>query len=644
MVSFEFTNQSNISAEEQAGDTSPELFIVDGVINSISNCFDNLGSLPKPSRSASEDRVVVDYEIPLSLQDARLFLVAVSRLKPLERSKCLAKLLACVLSSIKSITEDEPSRETMCKNSEASSLLARVVTVCSHMMIFTRFPELFGRIGNVFRHSQTSEPPSFASECDWYRSERCYMGVLSDWESARVPSLSEVEPTGDVSKTVVNDMASILETSFALGFGAAKSDRGHLLFAAWNGMGNMPLWDPHRNSDRSKNRTLDTLLTSLRSKEGTDEMELPRILLELREEVCRLYIDMNTNLNDGQPVTLPLALKLAQSKEKTAQSSPQIKKNLKSVVATGEKLLLALLDCDESMPSLFSSLEAAAIYMSFGVASHTKPSNDAFSENRVLEQGKRQRGYSSDSEREHTSDLDSVESDSDEDDPDSKLRERLRNACTEFGAAPTHPDWLDEKCLLQFGVASSEALDVGRTAVRGLTKLLATSFARHKRNLQRAIDLLGKAKKGKVDKAHSLLARKILVLLTRYDSTGLDPSTSLYDPNEDYDVLKKEFLASLGECASSSLEFYTSCRASENLEEAKTAWCLNSAQRIPGRFQGESFRVFQFQLHWIGLHLHCIACITERATDWKTALAHFYFVSFSRGKQGNTKCLAMRGC
>ena len=371
---------------------------------------------------------------------------------------------------------------------------------------------------------------------------------------------------------MVKDVTSILEQCLALGFRSATSDRGHLLFSAWNAMGNSTLWT--RGGDRSKTNGLDSLMASLRmsTKEET-EMELSRILLEIREEICRLYIDMNTHTHGGQPVVLPLALKLAQAKDRSSATSTQIKKNLKSVVNIGEKLLSVLLDTEDPSPALFSNIEAVAIYITFGIASQTKPGNDAFSESHIIEQRKRPRGYSSESERGDPSDLDSVESDSDEDDADTRLRERLRNACAEFGAAPTHPDWLDEHCRLQFGIASSEALDVARTAVRALTKLLATGYARHKKSLQAAVDLLLKARKGKYDRNHAVLARKILVLVTRYDSTCRGPSSRLYDPKEDFEGEKKNLLASLGDFAMASLEYFTSRRASENLEEAKTAWC-----------------------------------------------------------------------
>lgn len=181
LVALELTSQPSPKSGDRE-DTAPERFIVDGTINSISKFFADLPTQPSdPNRYAAEDRVVVDYEIPLSLQDARLFLVAVGRLDPAERVNSLSSLLATLLSGIKTIKGHHSYLTIIENNSEVSSLLARIITVCSHLTILVAYPELQHRLRIHVRQSQTLEIPGFASECDWYRSDRCFMGIFSDW-------------------------------------------------------------------------------------------------------------------------------------------------------------------------------------------------------------------------------------------------------------------------------------------------------------------------------------------------------------------------------------------------------------------------------------------------------------------------------
>ena len=581
LVSIDIANQVMRPATSSS-ETAPEMFIANGCVLAIIETLKGWEAFPKSERLASGDRDTVDYELPLSLQDARLFLVAVGRLSPAEKMKLLAKLLSGVRSSLKAIAGN-----IVRKNREFSSLIARIITVCSNLTVLVAFPDLEEKLRNQVKHGHLLELPGFVSECDWYRSERCYMGVFSDWESPRAP-LSESGETVTLSSSVANDLSAVLEQSLALGFASARSDRGHLLFASWNAMGNNSLWEPQRSSDRPRGNPWDSLLADMQiSMEEGKEVGIAKVLTQIREDVCRLYVDMQVHA--GQAGTLPLASKLTQSKDRSASTAAQIKKGLKALLGNGERIITTLLECEDTSPELFSSLEAAAVYVTFGVASHTKPSNeDAFSISRAgLDHERRPRGYSSDSEREH-SDLDSVDSDSDDDDPSSRLRERLQAACADFGAAPTHPDWLDDNCRLQFGVGSSEALDVARTAVRTLTKLLSTCHARHNRCLQKALNVLRNDRRSKDIANENILARKLLILVSRY---GMEPHQlgSLLNAGEEgEDYRSSELLASLCNLDVDSLELYMSGRESENLEETKTAWCPNSAQRILGRFQESS--------------------------------------------------------
>lgn len=110
-------------------------------------------------------------------------------------------------------------------------------------------------------------------------------------------------------------------------------------------------------------------------------------------------MSVDISVQGGQSGALPLALKLTQATDRTAASLVQIKKRLKGTITTGERLVGMLLACDTDEPALFPALEAAAVMITFGVASHSKPGSDVFSSRSSLARRKRPRGYSSESER-----------------------------------------------------------------------------------------------------------------------------------------------------------------------------------------------------------------------------------------------------
>jgi len=68
------------------------------------------------------------------------------------------------------------------------------------------------------------------------------MGVLLDWESAvlPLPRMNDlVKPLSDVD---VSKFLSSLELALDLGFELARSDRCHLVFAAWNASSKLCRW------------------------------------------------------------------------------------------------------------------------------------------------------------------------------------------------------------------------------------------------------------------------------------------------------------------------------------------------------------------------------------------------------------------
>ena len=551
----------------------PEWLIASGFVSEIEEKLKNWEAFPRAESFASLDMDTVDYALPLSLQDARLFLVVVGSLSPPSQKDILRKLL----SSLRSI---RVPLEALVRNKEFSSFFARVITTCTNLAILVAYPELNERLrSQVTEACLVEELPGFISESDWYRSERCFMGVFSDWESPR-PPLAEGGKAVSLSSSVIADLSGLLEGAMALGFKAAKIDRGHLLFAAWNALGSKPLWQAQNGREESRAHIWDKLLDNLQSMDADTEGGIINILTYTREDICRTYVDMQ--VNSGGEQNLPLVSRLSQSTDRNAKTKTQIKKNLQDIVAKGEQALLTLLEVASATPELFACLEAISHYITFGIASHTSPSKVDLYAGSDSADMRRHRGDSLGSERDQ-SDLESMDSDSD-DDPISRIRERLQAACSTFGAAPTHPDWLDKNCCLLFGIQSSDALDVARTAVRALTNLLSTCQARHFSCLQRGLSCLRvRQLSDPGDKFSNIIARKLCILACRY-GMRLQHSNSIFSADDDgYQTCEQ--IASLFNLEHGLLENYVRGRECGYLDETKTAWCPNSAQRVLGRYQ-----------------------------------------------------------
>ena len=613
---------SNISAKamslDNGQDVSPERFVVEGFFESIKQALGDLKSLAVKTENSDADISIIEYEIPLSLEDARLFMVAFGRLAPAERNKLLPKVLSEIQTSIAKIYEKEES--LVCENKDISGFIARLVTLCSNLTIWTSYTDLWDRFNEFVASNQPFEMPSFVNRGDWYRSGRCYMGLFSDWESAVPPFLGDAsaESVAVANAAVGKAVASILDISFRMGFVAAKNDKGHLLFSAWNAIGNMPIWDPRRN-DKSRNNSLDQLLAQVQTaKEGS--LDLPGIILQIRDEICKLHFDVESI--GGTESSFPLTLKLAGAGERAASSPAQVKKSLKAALAVGESFMNNLLEHEDESLEIFSTLEALSVYITFAVASHTKSGDDIFSTAHVrscILRQKRARGYSSESERD-PSDLESCESDeSGDEDAASKLQSRLHEACSDFGAAPTHPDWLDKSCNLQPGIAASEALDASRTAVRALSKLLASSFYRHKKSLQQALDgIIREQKKDKND-GKAALAMKLIALLTRYDSESRYLGSCFDEPDEDEVPEPFECLSSVFGTDEDILSQALRLCSDDPFVEVKEAWCPNAAQRILGRFYSSNSDISE---RWLSGDLDVHSSPAELRVDgqWEVLL------------------------
>lgn len=171
LISTDIVNRPVRPASYSHKSSEPENFIANAYVRGICEALESWTFFPKMKIRHSGK--ALDYGPLLSLKDARLFMLAVGRLCTADRKKILGQLLAEVRIRLTSIAGDESAMEVVKYCGEYSSFVARVVTVCSNLAIFTVYPALQEKLNRqVKKESHLFELPVFVTECDWYRMER----------------------------------------------------------------------------------------------------------------------------------------------------------------------------------------------------------------------------------------------------------------------------------------------------------------------------------------------------------------------------------------------------------------------------------------------------------------------------------------
>ena len=105
-------------------------------------------------------------------------------------------------------------RANFLNNEEASGFLARVLVVCTALIDMINHGS---SLREAFFSSAGSVPmplPASTSASEWYRCDRCFMGLFADWESPAVPELNR--PSSgviSVKESTVNELQVVLETA-----------------------------------------------------------------------------------------------------------------------------------------------------------------------------------------------------------------------------------------------------------------------------------------------------------------------------------------------------------------------------------------------------------------------------------------------
>jgi hypothetical protein len=179
----------------------------------------------------------------LTLRDARLFVIAICRLPRKEQKKVLSKTVSVLNASLIHIRSDEQLLQAFTSNKEASGFVARVITLSSaavdavtagksHLdLISQEIGETHYHLPSLIDISERNVDFE-VNDNDWYKRELCYMGLLSDWESAILPVPRTDDTVRPLSDEDLAKFSSSLEAALEIDFESARLDHCHLTFCA----------------------------------------------------------------------------------------------------------------------------------------------------------------------------------------------------------------------------------------------------------------------------------------------------------------------------------------------------------------------------------------------------------------------------
>ena len=543
---------------------SADLFIVKGIITELQHVATN--GKAGFAQAFSVERKIAP-EIPLSLYDARIFLVAFSRLSKDEQTSYFVSLLATIEMLMQFSSVDVTSQ-----NKPTLSLVGHLVTLSSNTYCMMKLGASMGdKLLNVVENSVTilSWPPDRSTNSDIDPSINCYMGVFDDWENSDLPLLTV--PT--IWSESVEDCArveQILNKALKLGFSSAPIDSCHILFAAWNELGKSDLWGPKT-----------TLICPFTSLTG----ELTTILIRLREEMCHVHTTLRNYHSESIPdSTLKRVLEKRHGGVRENDTGVYLKGLLGSMIDKATKLMDALresLQLDETTksdfgdPVKFCLLEACTVYTAFAISSLTRPHTDFFTATRLNLQTRnlgRARGYSTDSDALQHSDAGSDDSH----DLLFTAMGRMRDVCDRIGAVPAHPDWLDDDCHLLESVSTSEAAELAMKALKCLTAVLTSGLTKSQNGMLCTLRKL-QNENGKISDDTVSLTGTLCLL--KYFSENHFP--------HEMDSQFGSLLGTISDVDSSCLRSIISLRRRECRVAAPsgTKWCPHSSHRIQGKLQ-----------------------------------------------------------
>ena len=546
-----------------------DLYIVKGMISELQHVAANgkVGTIF--GMPATVARKIVP-EIPVSLYDARIFLIAFSRLSRDDQTTNFISLLTSTETLIQ-ISHENVNIE----NRPNLSLVGRLITLCSNAYCMMTFgASMRDKLLTVLESSITflSWPPDRSMHSYTDSSSHRYMGILDDWANADIPLLAIPTIYTEVEEESVR-IEIVLQKALQLGFSSAPFDSCHILFAAWNELGKRNLWGPLTTN------ICPFSYTSL-------TFDISSILIQLREEMCYVHWMLKRYHHESIPdSTLIRIIEKRHGAIGNCASSQRIKGLLKSMIDKATKLMGTIMDLfqqDDTSTvgdtAKFCLLEACTVYMAFAISSFTRPNSDFFTSTHCSMQNlsqSRPRGYSTDSDAIQDSDGGSDDSH----DLMFATVGRIHDVYDCIGAVPAHPDWLDDECHLLESVSTREVAEISLKALTCLTEVLRSALI----NAQQSIRCLfcnlqnkNECKSGESVKLAGTLCLLNFLSMDHFDHDVVSQAGSLIGMVSGLD--------------SSCLQSILSLRDRKGrASSTETKWCPHSSHRIQGSVHA-SFR------------------------------------------------------
>jgi hypothetical protein len=450
-------------------------FLCHSFLNSLEKYFGDLSNQPKTLGMI----VTTTEDVLISLRDARLFALAVSKLTRVSQRVMLSRLVEIIHKGLQSYQAFEngdtgviargitlcASLADMLSSFDLGPLLSKEVEATSYPM-----PRLKKQPHHPAIDENNQSPAIFHKEY--------FQSIFNAWQSPILPIRNDAARDVFKDRNDYKMMASAIITALTFGFESATNDGCHLLFSSWNAAAKLPSWTSLSwgNGDNNDSESA-TVVNTLSAVER---------IMKLRVEMCELHKLMqagDTTFQDYHDEAV--RMRTGQSKTMSHRRNETLLRGLCSAETTLSSLTIEI---GEKFPiastmtlslASFAYYEALPLFVSFIISMHTRPAeNDMGLALRLKVQRMASSSPSRGSLPRNSTDRFSEESDLEIYNTTAgggglsrmNALTRLHEACLALGAAPCHPDWLDANCRLRNGILPFVAVDSANRALSSLTK------------------------------------------------------------------------------------------------------------------------------------------------------------------------------
>ncbi|GKY91414.1 hypothetical protein MPSEU_000113700 [Mayamaea pseudoterrestris] len=447
-----------ISTEDTA--VAPDLYIAQGFVDSIA------AALPRSTSSKFFElkvtsSVPLKENVTLSLSNARLFVAAVVRLPPKQRVQVLKTLLDALHSSLGE-KEDWSKNDEFDAGTEFSCFLARLISITTNLVVILTCSEsLSTKILPLLRREVDSTVTMRQSCMKKDQAEKCFVSVLDDSEMFDIDIEDCHVQYSRMDEGSCKQFQSILERAFSFGFRCAAADKCCLLYASWHSLGMSDLW--------CKNTSTIRFPVSIHD----PGVELPLLINELRFEIRHVHRRIQQGYGLAKTIPLSRVVSKKDSERMTQKSVLSLAaKEVRLMVSKASMLITEIMEQPgyATLAETQALLETLCTYITFAIASCTRPSSDFLSYLQLKLGGMGSRGR----ERAYSSEDDALSDDESASyqNGGSAAVDRLQYVCTALNSVPAYPDWLDTSCTILESFVYGDVAELAVTALNSLSDLI----------------------------------------------------------------------------------------------------------------------------------------------------------------------------